>query len=200
MQPLHKGLSNVNLYNSSKLKSVTVCLDSGLLATDACKADIRTEDLSRVANSVVYTEDYPEEYCEQHVMMEYCSGGGVANEYCKLFAEVDSSVKISETALLKLTETQVGDLKRASKYGLQKQYLQDDYVYYTDDDGEDAQWLGFYNKIKQDVEAPYIVCPKHDQKAWDKYQQSLIPPETEPPVDITEPTDPNTGLDFIWGA
>ena len=206
MQPLHKGLSNINLYSSSKLKSVTVCLDSGKLATDACKADIRSEDLSRVANSVVYAEDYPEDYCDQHVMVEYCSGGGVANEYCKLFAEVDSSVKITETALLKLTETQVSDLKRASKYGLQKAYLSDEYVYYTDDDGEDAQWLGFYNKIKQDVEAPYIVCPEHDQKAWDKYQQSLIPPETEPPVDITDPTDPtdpaepDTGLDFIWGA
>lgn len=203
MQPLHDGLSNINLYSSSKLKSVTVCLDSGKLATDACKADIRSEDLSRVENAVVYSEDYPEEYCDQHVMVEYCSHGGVATEWCKLFAEVNSEVTITEKALLKLTETQVGDIKKASKYGLLKEYLTDEYVYYTDDDGNDGVWLGFYNKLKQIMDAPYVICPEHTEKAWQKYQESLIPPETEPPViptDPTNPTDPNTGLEIIPAA
>ena len=199
MQPLHKGLDNIKLYNNSKLKSVTVCLDSGLLATDACKADIRGEDLLRTKESVVYKEDYPEEYCEQHVMVEYCSGGGVANEYCKLFAEANGSCTITEKALLKLTETQVGDIKMASKHGLQKAYLEDNYVYYTDDEGADAEWLGFYNKLKQKTPAPYMTCQEHTKQAWDAYQESLIPPETEPPVIPEVPTDPNTGLE-IYGA
>ena len=65
------------------MTDVTVCLDSGLRATDACKNDIRGD---RTETVKCYPEDRPKDSCTTHVELEICSGGGVATEYCKNFA------------------------------------------------------------------------------------------------------------------
>ena len=170
MQPLHKGLSNKALYNSSAMKIVSVCLDSGGYATDACSADVR--ELGRVASAPVYPKDAPGSSCHKHVMVDYCvSGHGVATEYCKLFAEVDATVKLDKKALVKMTQKELEQLLRAERYGLNEQYLLDEYVYLVDADGNDQNFKGFHNDANSGVNAPYIVCPTHTKQAWEKYQQ-----------------------------
>ena len=171
MQPLHKGLKNIPLYNDSAMSGVSVCLDSGKIATDACNADIR--DVNRVASAQVYPEDRPAETCDKHVMMDYCvSGNGVANEYCKKFAQVDSNVKIQQVGLLKITKAKLEEILKAENNGLNAQYLLDKYVYLVDKEGKDDVFKGFHNNANNGVDAPYIVCKTHTQAGWENYQSS----------------------------
>lgn len=178
MAPLHKGKSNISLYNANNMTSVSVCLDSGKLATDACSDDVRVSLVSgftRTSGALVYYEDVPTEYCDKHVEVDYCSGGGVATDYCKLFAEVDSSVKVSTKALVKMTQSEIDELLKAESYNLQDPYLMDEYVYLVTDSGEDGSFKGFHNTINQGVDAPYQVCTVHTQQAWEEYKASQVP-------------------------
>lgn len=185
MNPLHNGKENMRLYNSNLMKQVSVCLDSGKLVTDACIADIRADDsFSRVAKSAAYAEDLPTEECDKHVLVEMCSCGGVANEYCKLFAEVDETVKIEEKSLVKLTQEEVDEIYKAGSYGLTAKYLGNEWVYLVNEDGTDGVFKGMNGKLVQSEEAPYVICPEHNQQAWEEYQATLPPEPTEP-----EPTE-----------
>lgn len=185
MEPLHSGKSNKALYNSGKLVGVTVCLDSGKLATDACKNDIRTEgSFTRVASAGVYPEDIPQEYCDKHVTVEYCSGGGVATQYCTNFAAVDPNVKLSQKGLVKMTQQDLAEILQAKPYNLGSQYFRDDYVCAVDSDGSDKKWNGFSGGVSNDG-SPYLVCQEHTQEKWEAYQSQnpVTPePETQPPV------------------
>ena len=146
-------------------------------ATAACKNDIRTVKLglSRVESAVVYAEDYPGGACNKHVSVEYClTGGGVATEYCKNFAGVDSSVKVEKRSLLKMNKTEMDTILTAAGYGLNStNYVRDDYIYLIDGSGNNANFKGFYNNVNKNVNAPYVVCTKHTKADWDKYQASL---------------------------
>lgn len=187
MAPLHKGKANIALYSTSKMRDVTVCLDSGKLATDACKADVRTSDtFTRLADAAVYQEDYPTEKCDKHVMVEVCSCGGVANAYCHMFAEVDETVTIEQRSLVKLTQTEVDEIFKAGQHGLVAEYLGNEYVYLVKEDGSDAVFRGINGKLVQEEKAPYLVCSEHTQQAWEQYQSSLPtePEATEPGTDI----------------
>ena len=79
MKPLHTDLEYKSLYSTDKMVWVSVCLDSGKLATEACKNDIRE---SRATSVLCYPEDRPSGSCTQHTNVEYCTtGGGVATDY-----------------------------------------------------------------------------------------------------------------------
>ncbi len=193
MGPLHEGKSNIALYNSSAMKSVTVCLDSGKLATDACRADVR--GVNRTAAAAVYSEDYPTEYCDKHVMVDICSSGGVANEYCHLFAQREeqpegAAVTIDEKSLVKMTREELDAIRQAANCGLAADYLSDGWVYQIDKDGGDAVFKGIFADLNQKVDAPYVVCTEHTQAAWEAYLNSL---PTEP-----EPEEPGGGLFPSW--
>lgn len=183
MEPLHKGLEKVSLYSSSKMKSVTICVDSGLLATDACKTDIRTGgSFDRVDQVRAYKEDFPTKFCDQHVTVDYCTEGeGVANEFCHLFAEAEV-IKLKKTSLLKRTQEQIDEIWETKKFKILDSFLRDDYIYLVDEEGNDAEWHGFDGKINKNVKAPYKVCTVHTQETWDAYLQSIAPPPTEPPA------------------
>lgn len=187
MGPLHKGKSNIALYNSSAMKSVTVCLDSGKLATDACRADVR--GVVRTAEASVYSEDYPTEHCDKHVMVDICSSGGVANEYCHLFAQRENQpegaeVTVSEKSLVKMTRDELDRIRRAANCGLVSTVLGDEWVYQITEDGDDAVFEGIFKDLNQSEDAPYVVCTEHTEAAWEEYLNSL-PPEPEP-----EPENP----------
>ena len=169
MQPLHNGLSRKSLYSTSKMTNVTVCLDSGLRATDACKNDIRGD---RTDTVMCYPEDRPKGTCTSHVDMSICSGGGVATDYCHKFAAVDKSVKLTTKSLLKITQDEIDKLLKAKNYGLNEMYLRDDYVYLVNEDGKDLSFKGFTGKINKNVTAPYKVCTTHTQSAWEEYEAS----------------------------
>lgn len=178
LQPLHKDLKNVKLYDSSKMSSVSVCLDTGKLATDACKSDIRG---SRVETALVYPEDRPTASCTKHVQVEYCSvGEGVANEYCKKFAGVDPKVRITTTSLLQMTKTELNTILAARGSGLLGMYTQDNYVYLISGDGKDENFKGFDNDINAGINAPYKVCTVHTQQSWETHQSSQQTEETTP--------------------
>jgi hypothetical protein len=190
LEPLHKGLEKVSLYSSSKMKSVTICVDSGMLATDACKTDIRTGgSFDRIDQVRAYKEDFPKDPCDQHVIVDYCKeGAGVANEFCHLFAEAEV-IELEKTSLLKRTQEQIDKIWETKKFKILDSFLRDDYIYLVDEEGKDAEWHGFEGKINKHVKAPYKVCTVHTQEAWDAYLLSIAPPPTEPPV-VEDPAMP----------
>lgn len=99
MEPLHEGLEDRDLFDYSAMYNVSICTESGLLATDACKADAREQ--SCVMSVRLYPEDVPDKSCNVHVMTHYCEGGkAIANEYC---AKIEGNTVI-QRAMVKLTE------------------------------------------------------------------------------------------------
>lgn len=191
MTPIHSGLSNKSLYDSGSMVSVSMCLDSGMLATDACRADVRTADLKRVGSALVYSEDIAGKSCNKHVTVDYCSGGGVATEYCKHFAEVDTNVKLEKKSLVKLTQTEINEILSAKSYGLNANYYRDDYVYFVDADGNDGAFKGFSGDKNAKVTAPYIVCTAHTKETWEKYEAEHKADTTTPPTTSTTTPAPS---------
>ena len=160
MEPIHRGLDRVAIYNGNKFTGVNVCLDSGLRATAACGQDARGEN--RVAGAYVYAEDVPRGTCDKHVLMDYCvTGGGVATSYCNLFEDVE----ITEKALVKLNRAEVDEIKRAIGKGLLDSYSDDGYVYYTD-----GEWHGFKDDYPDNTYA-YLACPVHTQEAYEQMEE-----------------------------
>ena len=204
MRPIHAGLEKISLYSTSGMKKITVCLDSGLRATDACEEDVRG---SRTASAYCYSQDVPSGYCDQHVMVKYCEmGEGVCTEYCELFAEFDEEVKIRQVALLQLTKKDVEKINDAKGVGLVAMYYQDNYVYLVDKDGDPIDWHGFNGKANKDVEAPYIVCTIHTKEAYEAYLEEKEKEEQEKEeqekeeqegTDPTEPGDPTGPSDPV---
>ena len=175
MAPLHQGKQNVKLYDTDGMAAVTVCLDSGMLATDACKNDVRSAEVERTASARAYKEDRPTKYCDKHVEVEFCiTGNGVASDYCKLFAAAGAA-EIAEKALVKFTQEEVEAIQKASKAGLQEGYVNDSAIYLVDKKGKDLDFHGLKNNANKNVSAPYIVCPVHNKQAWDAYQASQQP-------------------------
>lgn len=185
MRPLHEGLPRVSLYDSN-MSSVSMCLDSGKIATDACKADVR--DITRVASASVYWEDMESDRCEKHVMVDYClTGKGVANEYCLKFAELEQA-EVEKRALVKMTQEEIDELLKARGYGLGEQYVRDDYIYLVNSNGTDANFHGLSGNVNVGVNAPYIVCTEHTKAAWDALNPGGDQPGDEP--GDTTPTTP----------
>lgn len=178
MQPLHKGKEDISLYNEEKMQTVNICVDSGLIATEACYHDIRGID--RVDTVKVYPEDMPQQTCDKHVMVNYCvTGGGVANEYCVHFAEKNQSATLKKCSLVKMTAEEMEEILAASEYGLNRNfdgtsvnYVRDDYVYLVDSVGDDAVFKGFNNNINQNVLEPYKICTHHTKTSWESYQKA----------------------------
>ncbi len=188
LEPLHKGKSNVALYDRSKMTSVAICLDSGKLATDACSQDIRSGQLSRVESVQLYPEDIPTQSCDKHVSVELCvSGNGVANEYCKLLGSVNTAMEFKPSALVKLTQAEVNEILAAEKFNLVEHYVRDDYVYLVDSSGNGVDFTGFHGNINAGVKAPYKVCTAHTKADWEKYMSSVpTQPQTPSGETVTE--------------
>lgn len=186
MQKLHKDKSIIPLYSTEGMEKVDICLDSGLLATDSCYHDIRSDDgLSRVEQVWVYPQDKPSSHCTQHIRVDYCTEGhGVANEYCRRFAAI-GALKLESRALLKVTQEKLNTLLKAEGKGLASNYLRSDYVYLVDKYGAGLPFYGFHGTINDGLQVPYEVCRVHTQESWEAYQPPVIP--TEP---VTEPTQP----------
>ena len=211
MQPLHQGKRNVSLYDESKMQEVTVCIDSGKLATDACLHDVRTTDtFKRTQNIFVYPEDAPTEYCDKHMAVTYCSGGGVAHEYCHLFAAAGELLPegypvatITQGALIKITQSEIDAINKVVPYKIWPEFCNNGYVYQVDAAGNPVAFKGFntgyvFSKVTLPNETavllnpgyssmpnntlPYLACPVHTAEAWDAYIQGLMYPVPDIPV------------------
>ena len=197
MTQLHEGKDKVSLVDSGKLKQVEICMESGLIATEDCKLDIRAkENLNRVDKVKLYREDIPEDTCNKHVSVTYCTEGhGVATEYCSMFAEAEAKDKMLEkVSLVKVSEADLEAILKAEKKGMSEWFFRDDYIYLVKKDGTPANFKGLKNDKNKDVDAPYIVCTLHTKDAWDAYQATTNPTE---PVDPNAPADPNAPTDAV---
>ena len=106
MKKLHEGKEWKEISNTSGMKSYSICIDSGGLATSACSADPRD---NRVQTVKAYSEDRPKKSCDKHIIVDWCnSGDGAANEYCKL-----AGASISKRGLVKYTQKEYDNIKRA---------------------------------------------------------------------------------------
>ena len=178
MQPIHEGLPNEALYNGNAFRTVAVCLDSGLLATDACRSDVRGID--RVVYVNVYPGDEPQGTCDKHVKMEYCiSGGGVATDYCSMFPDAE----VASRSLVKLNSGEVDEIRSAIGVGLNGVYASDGYVYYQDGD-----WHGFSGNYGGN-DQPYLVCPIHNQDSWLEHEENQPPEEGGEDISGENPDD-----------
>lgn len=178
MQPIHEGQPNEALYNGNAFRTVAVCLDSGLLATDACRSDVRGID--RVVYVNVYPGDEPQGTCDKHVQMEYCiSGGGVATEYCSMFPDAN----VAARSLVKLNSGEVDEIRSAIGVGLNGVYASDGYVYY-----QDGSWHGFSGNYGSN-DQPYLVCPIHNENNWLEHEENQPPEEGGEDISGGNPDD-----------
>ena len=176
MQPIHSGLANGSLYNGNRFSGYTICLDTGMIATDACSKDVRGGN--RTSFAYCYGEDIEGEECDKHVLVDYCvTGGGVATEYCRKFPDVE----IKKLSLVKRSKEEVEELKKAAKVGLEAIHTLNNYVWFTD-----GNWHGFDGKAQPDVKEPYIICPQHNKDSWKDYEEEQKKEEEE----ATDPTEP----------
>lgn len=81
MSKVHADLENKPFSKpSTGLTTITVCADSGMLCTDACRADARGNRSKQVT---VATGTGPTEECTLHKMVDICSEGNcLAGEFC----------------------------------------------------------------------------------------------------------------------
>ena len=221
MLQVHEGKETIPLYNSSNMVEVEICVDSGMLACDACRADIRRESigLSRTVRVLVYPEDAPTAYCNKHIVMDYCvTGQGVANEYCQHFAQY-GVLKLEQKALVKITQATLEKMQLTGQF-LSKNYKRSDYIYLVDNKGNDAAFFGFNNDINEGLNVPYDVCTLHTLEAWEQYKaenpwidggtpEETLPTEPVPgtsepsvPTETTQPVEPTQpeegGEDSDW--
>jgi membrane peptidoglycan carboxypeptidase len=193
MLQLHAGLENIPLYDTSKMEQVTICYESGLLATDACARDIRT---NRTFQEYLYPEDVPTQFCDHHVDVDYCVNG-VAGEYCQKFQSV-GLLNFQKKALVKMTQEWIDKLMMANGKDLYPSYTTNNYVYLVDEKGNPQPFFGMDPRypINEGLEVPYEVCTEHTKEAWEQYVKDHpwlddSPDEPEEPVDPEGPLDPN---------
>ena len=188
MEPLHKGKENIPMYNKDNMVSVTVCLESGKLVTDACLNDIR--DTNRTQKVLVYPEDIPEEYCDKHISLDYCTEGkAVANEYCQKFSQV-GMLKLEKRALVKLTQSMIDQIAMASDQGLQAIYRQNNYIYQVDESGNPVPFYGINGDINAGSTDSCVTCKVHTQMKWETYKAEN--PWIDNP-NVNKPTQPDQG-------
>lgn len=194
MTPIHQGLEDVSLYDTSGMVWASMCLDSGKYATAACGADVRG---SRTESAMLYPEDRTGGVCTDHVLVEYCSGGGVATEYCHMFAEVDGTVSFTDKGLLKVTQSELSSMLAPGGY-MAPEFRQNNYIYLIGNDGSDAVFRGINGDLTQWRDAPYVICPVHTKAAWEAYEaeQATEPEETQPvdpdpDLPAPDPTEPD---------
>ncbi len=181
MTPLHKDKAAVPVCDTSKLVQVSMCLDSGKLATDACAHDVRG---SRVVTGYCETVDIPTETCDKHIVVDICaSGNGYANQYCKNLAQA-GQLSFTQTALVKMTKVDVEALEAARKHGLDAAFLSDDYIYLVDGEGNPQSFFGLQGNINYGMNEPYKACTVHTQQMWQQYLASHPQAQT-PSTDAT---------------
>ena len=175
MEPLHMDLPDKDFDNkpSTGLTRITVCLDSGMLATDACRADPRG---NRIGSFEAAVGTGPTEECTMHKMVDYCTEGHcIAGETCP--AET-----VEQRAYL--------------------DYVREDYGPSIKAD-DDAYLISNLEKVKEPSETnPTGGCPVHEGMGLPPRTDPTDPlnPEdpngggtTTVPPSVTEPNEPSGG-------
>ena len=171
LSQVHVGLPAARIFNDAGMVYATMCLDSGGLATEACKHDVRTytSNLNRLESAIVYREDIKFGSCTKHILVDYCvECEAAANEYCKLFAE-KGECKIEKRAYVKYYQSEIDQLRNTVGAGLDPVYAYENVVYLIKADGTAGSFKGFDGTKNKNVDAPYIVATGHTKKDWEDY-------------------------------
>lgn len=194
MVSINKGLESKPLYDDEDMIDVTVCLDCGKLATDACTMEARTHNTgySRVATAKVFEEDAPLDECDCHVVVDFCeSCNAVANEYCKKLAAVGRAT-ITKRSLVKLTKNEVSNIAEAAKNGLWAGHIADNYIYLVDSNENPINdFKGLNGDKNEGVKAPYLVCDQHTKADWQEFLSGNPGYEEEKSEDKDKDKDKN---------
>ena len=178
MEKIHENLEykDFQSVDSGQLEKVTVCMDSGLLATDACRNEIRG---NRVTTVEVVAGTGPTEECNLHTYVDYCEEGQcLATEYC---------TDVVQKGALNYTRENYGSSITA----------EDDP--YTIAGLEKA--IGLQPTIADDGTETYpevIGCPVHQQPTIDwpfEWPDAWGDPDNWENI-ITDPNDPNYDPSF----
>ncbi len=141
MAQVHEGLANRQFNRPTNVVECTICQDSGLLVTDACRADPRG---SRAVTAYLSLYDVPTGNCDVHKEAEICGASGhVVNEYCK---QVDGN-----------TTGTVGLLDVARAFPVRGITVLDQ-AYAMPNDSIPA---GYYPALSPDVDAINVECYIH---------------------------------------
>ncbi len=197
MVQLHRGKETIPLYNTEGMVQVSICLDSGKLATEACKHDIRSDETNRIQSGIwVYEEDAPTEFCDKHISMDFCpEGGSCANSWCQKFASV-GAIRLEDVSLVKMTQSQLDDILELEENGILWYFLRSDYVYLVDTFGNPLPFHGMHGDLNEDSNTPYLYCQLHNKETWEQYKKDNPwieggSEDTEDGTESTKPTKPN---------
>ncbi len=85
MKTIHKDLKKASFKKPSDIVNATICTVSGLVATDACKADTR-----KVVKSEIFASGkVPTDKCTVHKLVEVCSvSGDLPTDYCHMYEDL----------------------------------------------------------------------------------------------------------------
>ena len=169
MEPLHVNQESKLLYDESKFVSVSVCLDCGGIATEACLMDVRTAEhgISRVEQVMVYPEDVPQSECNCHVVVDFCTEcKAVANNGCH---------SVVQRSLVKMTQDKVNEIIMAAEVGLRPEYCDENYIYLVDNSGNPVDFFGFKNDKNYGLNLPYVSCYIHKSHPPHKPEPPLFP-------------------------
>ena len=141
IEQVHDGLPNKEFNKPTNVVECTVCRDSGLLMTDACREDPRG---SRAVTVELSLYDVPTQNCDVHKEVEICGASGhVVNEYCK---QVEGN-----------TTKTVGLLDVSRAFPVRGITVQDQ-AYAVPNDSLPA---GYYPALSPDVDAINVECYIH---------------------------------------
>ena len=141
MAKVHEGFANREFNKPTNVVECTVCQDSGLLMTDACREDPRG---SRAITVELSLYDVPTQNCNVHKEVEICGASGhVVNEYCK---QVEGN-----------TTKTVGLLDVSRAFPVRGIVVQDQ-AYAVPNDSLPA---GYYPALSPDVDAINVECYIH---------------------------------------
>ena len=156
MEQVHDGLPNKEFNKPTNVVECTVCRDSGLLMTDACREDPRG---SRAVTVELSLYDVPTQNCDVHKEVEICGASGhVVNEYCE---QVEGN-----------TTKTVGLLDVSRAFPVRGITVQDQ-AYAVPNDSLPA---GYYPALSPDVDAINVECYIHTR---DDLPEPEVPEDEE---------------------
>ena len=170
MEGVHKNLQPSSFKKPTNVVECSVCYDSGLLATDACRTDPRGDRTVKVELSLY---DVPSEYCTTHKEVTICGASKhAANEYCAL-------VPGNTTYTVGLLDITRGFPIRGIKVTDQAFVVPDA-----------AIPSGYYAAVSPDVDSINVECYVHTQEDLPKEEDDEE--DSENP-DADTPSHPGSG-------
>lgn len=166
MEKLHENKSGKSFQTPSSVVEITYCRDSGKLATDNCRNDIRG---SRVESDKVELDEVPVDYCTLHISVEICDESGhIATEYCP------ATTRTSMINLLRQFPT--------SGVVIQDQKYMVGFLHGT-------IATGYYSAATGDPDAINYLCPLHGEEIVEEEEEEgeEEPEESPTPSDTQRP-------------